>query len=75
MGPTSSISTTVTARSDDGNHSGRSVDRGPAAAFLDYDNDGGLDLYVSCYGQWSFETNTRSVAMRPKICGCTVHPP
>jgi enediyne biosynthesis protein E4 len=26
-----------------------------AAAFLDYDNDGWLDLYVSCYGQWSFD--------------------
>jgi hypothetical protein len=25
-----------------------------AAAFLDYDGDGWLDLYVSCYGQWAF---------------------
>jgi hypothetical protein len=26
-----------------------------AAAFLDYDQDGWLDLYVSCYGHWSFD--------------------
>jgi len=26
-----------------------------AAAFLDYDRDGWLDLYVSCYGHWSFD--------------------
>ena len=26
-----------------------------AAAFLDYDGDGWLDLYVSCYGRWSFD--------------------
>src|SRR5205807_2836729 len=24
------------------------------AAFLDYDNDGWLDLYVSCYGHWEY---------------------
>jgi hypothetical protein len=26
-----------------------------AAAFLDYDADGWLDLYVSCYGEWAFD--------------------
>jgi hypothetical protein len=26
-----------------------------AAAFLDYDSDGWLDLYVSCYGHWAFD--------------------
>jgi hypothetical protein len=26
-----------------------------AAAFLDYDADGWLDLYVSCYGHWRFD--------------------
>jgi hypothetical protein len=25
-----------------------------SAAFLDYDEDGRLDLYVSCYGRWAF---------------------
>jgi hypothetical protein len=26
-----------------------------SAAFLDYDRDGWLDLYVSCYGHWAFD--------------------
>ena len=26
-----------------------------AAAFLDFDSDGRLDLYVSCYGHWVFD--------------------
>ena len=34
---------------------------GTSAAFLDYDNDGLLDLYVANYATWSMETN--------KYCG------
>ena len=34
-------------------------DEGPpwssGAAFLDYDGDGRLDVYITCYGQWTFE--------------------
>ena len=46
----------MTARSARRESSGRSAGRGRlSAAFLDYDDDGWLDLYVSCYGHWAFD--------------------
>ena len=46
-----------------------------AAAFLDYDSDGWLDLYVSCYGHWAYHEPHHSAATKPRHCESTVRRP
>ena len=59
--------TDVTQSSGLSNDSGWSV----SAAFLDYDRDGWLDLYVSHYVQYSLETDKRCTGLTGRRDYCT----